>query len=110
MIADPQWAAPTHAALETIRTIRRFQTVGTINAETEALAVASVIDATVEYCGAEPWLLRDAWALRHNLSIYDAPYVAIAIRFSAPLLTADQRLARAAHSAGATVQALPKTV
>lgn len=34
-----------------------------------------------------------AWALRHNLSAYDAAYVALAERLRCPLLTADRRLA-----------------
>jgi predicted nucleic acid-binding protein len=36
-----------------------------------------------------------AWELRTNLSAYDALYVALAERLSAPLLTADAHLARA---------------
>ena len=37
------------------------------------------------------------WDLRQNLSAYDAAYVALAEALGAPLLTADKRLARAAH-------------
>jgi predicted nucleic acid-binding protein len=36
-----------------------------------------------------------AWTLRHNLSYYDALYVALAARLGYPLLTADARLANA---------------
>ncbi|MEQ3550694.1 type II toxin-antitoxin system VapC family toxin [Pseudonocardia nematodicida] len=36
-----------------------------------------------------------AWALRHNLSFYDALYVALATRLGIPLLTADARLTNA---------------
>ena len=35
------------------------------------------------------------WQLGHNLSSYDAAYVALAEHLHAPLLTADARLARA---------------
>ena len=35
------------------------------------------------------------WALRHNLSAYDASYVALAEALECPLLTADARLAGA---------------
>ena len=38
-------------------------------------------------------LLPRVWALRHNLSAYDATYVALAEMLGAPLLTRDQRLA-----------------
>jgi predicted nucleic acid-binding protein len=36
-----------------------------------------------------------AWALRDDLTYYDALYVALAARLGYPLLTADARLARA---------------
>ena len=36
-----------------------------------------------------------AWALRDNVTYYDALYVALAARLGYPLLTADARLARA---------------
>ena len=37
-------------------------------------------------------LARAAWALRQNLSFYDALYIALAAALGAPLVTADQRL------------------
>lgn len=40
-------------------------------------------------------LLPRAWELRHNLTIYDAVYVALAEALEASLLTCDQRLKRA---------------
>jgi predicted nucleic acid-binding protein len=40
-------------------------------------------------------LAERAWALRDNLSFYDALYVALAEALEAPLLTFDARLARA---------------
>jgi len=40
-------------------------------------------------------LAQAAWALRENVSFYDGLYVALAAALSAPLLTADARLARA---------------
>lgn len=40
-------------------------------------------------------LLERVWDLRHNLSAYDASYVALAERLGCPLLTADGRLAGA---------------
>jgi predicted nucleic acid-binding protein len=39
-------------------------------------------------------LAHTAWQLRHNLTYYDALYVALATRLGSPLLTADARLAR----------------
>lgn len=40
-------------------------------------------------------LLERAWALRSNLSFYDALYVALAERVELPLLTLDARMAGA---------------
>lgn len=41
-------------------------------------------------------LAATAWSLRHNLTFYDALYVALAAGLDAPLVTADARLAGAA--------------
>lgn len=40
-------------------------------------------------------LAARAWQLRHNVSFYDALYVALAERLECPLVTADNRIARA---------------
>jgi len=44
-------------------------------------------------------LLHRAWELRHNVSFYDGLYVALAELLDVPLMTLDQRLARAAGDA-----------
>ena len=44
---------------------------------------------------AHDFLLPRVWALRHNLTAYDAVYVALAEALEAPLLTRDQRIAAA---------------
>ena len=41
------------------------------------------------------WLLPRVWELRHNLTAYDAIYVALAEALNAPLVTRDMRLAAA---------------
>ena len=53
----------------------------------------------------EPWLLDLVWTYRHDVSLDDAPYVALALRYDVPLVTSDQRLARAARALGAAVTA-----
>jgi len=42
-----------------------------------------------------PPLLSRAWELRHNITVYDATYVALAERLDAVLITCDARLASA---------------
>lgn len=59
----------------------------------EALLAAGtpLVDFRHEMTGS---LAQVAWALRDNLSYYDALYVALAQALAAPLLTVDGRLAR----------------
>ncbi len=45
-------------------------------------------------------LLAGAWSLRHNMTVFDAAYAALARELSVPLVTTDARLARACRSAG----------
>lgn len=40
-------------------------------------------------------LLRRCWELRHNVTVYDAAYIALAEILNATLVTADRRLANA---------------
>jgi predicted nucleic acid-binding protein len=40
-------------------------------------------------------LVRRCWELRHNVTVYDAAYIALAELLKAPLVTADQRLTNA---------------
>jgi predicted nucleic acid-binding protein len=40
-------------------------------------------------------LLRRCWELRHNVTVYDAAYIALAEILDVTLVTADQRLANA---------------
>ena len=50
-------------------------------------------------------LLPRIWELRHNLSAYDATYVALAEAMACPILTADARLATAPGSQCETILA-----
>lgn len=63
-------------------------------ADAEALLqlAAPLIDHRHQMTGA---LARAAWALRENMSFYDGLYAALAAALTAPLLTADGRLAKA---------------
>lgn len=49
-------------------------------------------------------------ALRENVSLYDAMYVALAVRIGAPLVTADRSLARALRGRGFDVRVLGEAV
>ena len=62
--------------------------------ELAALALDDLSDLPIAYFDAGPLLTR-MWALRDNLTPYDAWYVALAESLDAPLATLDLRLASA---------------
>lgn len=97
---DPGWAAPAHAPLEVLRTLRRYESVGTLTSAAATVFADEVRAAQVRYAGPDQDLLAYAWSHRHDLSPYDAPYVALAARYGVLLVTNDGRLARAARALG----------
>jgi len=86
--------APHLLDLEVAQVIRRFWMAGSITAERAEEALADFRDLRIHRHPHEPLLFR-VWELRHNLTAYDAAYVALAEALDAPLLTRDSRLASA---------------
>ncbi len=97
---DPDWIAPAHMPVEVLRTLRRYESAGLLTAAQADLFAAEVSGATVRYASPESWLLAAIWARRHNVSPYDAGYLALAEMHQVPLVTLDERLAKAAGQAG----------
>jgi predicted nucleic acid-binding protein len=87
-------AAPALLLWETANVFRRLELVGTISSDQAAQAHADLVDLRVELWPYE-LLAERAWQLRHNLSIYDAGYVALAEALDVELITLDRRIARA---------------
>jgi predicted nucleic acid-binding protein len=102
--ADPAWIAPAHMPTEALRTLRRLEVAGTLGSSALADVANEVATLEVTYVGPDSANLLAQWKLRHNLSADDAPYVILAQRFRAPLITLDGRLARAAAGLGTDVQ------
>ncbi|MBN1172794.1 MAG: type II toxin-antitoxin system VapC family toxin [Micromonosporaceae bacterium] len=104
----PAWHAPAHMAIEVVRTFDRLARHGKLAEETARLYTMQMVDGVgaAVVLHADRSLLPAAWALRANLSTYDAVYVALAETLRAPLLTADLRLVRAC---GSRITVIPLT-
>jgi predicted nucleic acid-binding protein len=99
-IADPVLGlhVPHLADVEVALALRRYAKDNEVNGETASGALEDLRALDLQRHAHEP-LLDRVWALRHNLSAYDAVYVALAEALDATLLTCDSRLARAPGAA-----------
>ena len=89
-LAGEELAAPEIVDLEVMSVWRR-----TLADERRAtLALADLADLPLRRAPHRP-LLGRCWELRHNLTPYDAAYVALAEALDVALVTADARLSRA---------------
>ena len=84
--------APHLIDVEVAHVIRRYAARGEVDGERGRLALDALADFPVHRYP-HAFLLPRIWALRHNLSAYDAAYVALAESLDAPLVTRDRRLA-----------------
>lgn len=91
------WHAPAHMPVEVVRTFDRLARHGQLSDDQARVYAMQMVDGVgaAVVLHADRNLLEAAWALRANLSTYEAVYVALAEQLRLPLLTADQRLARA---------------
>jgi predicted nucleic acid-binding protein len=95
-IADPEITLhiPHLADVEVAQTLRRFVRDGELDVASSVSALANLQALDVQRHAHEPLLSR-IWALRENLTAYDAAYVALAEALEATLLTCDAKLSRA---------------
>jgi predicted nucleic acid-binding protein len=87
--------APHLLDVEVAQVVRRYAAIGDIDPERGRAALADLADLPV-YRYPHDLLLPRIWELRHNLTAYDAAYVALAEALDVPLITRDRRLANAA--------------
>lgn len=100
-IADPRLElhCPHLVDVEVAQVIRRYVLAGVIQPVRGELALDHLQALDILRHEHAPLLPR-IWALRHNLTAYDAAYVVLAEVLDAPLLTGDRRLARSSgHTA-----------
>jgi predicted nucleic acid-binding protein len=94
LLTGRELVAPHILPAEVANTLRRNERRGAIPSGIASLAMADVEDMNIEYFSYQPCSER-IWELRHNLTPYDAWYVAIAETLDAELATVDRRLVRA---------------
>ncbi len=94
MLLSDHLAAPHLMPVEAANILRRAASSEAITADTASLAHADLAALRVDLYPYGPVATR-AWALRENLTMYDAWYAALAELLGAELATLDERLARA---------------
>ena len=87
--------APHLLDIEVAQVIRRYAAKGDIDGERGRVALGDLGDLRMQRYPHD-FLLPRVWALRNNVTAYDAVYIALAEALDAVLLTRDQRLAGAA--------------
>ena len=95
-IADPALGlhVPHLLDVEVAQALRRLVQQGELGQADARVALEELSALDLERHAHEP-LLDRIWALRKNLTAYDATYIALAEALDATLLTCDGRLARA---------------
>ena len=91
---DVQLHAPHLLTVEVLQVLRRRVAAGLTTPDDAATALPNLADMDIEYHD-HLLVARRVWALRDNLTAYDATYVALAELLDAQLVTADARLANA---------------
>lgn len=86
--------APHLLDLEVLQTLRGLVLGGEVSPERAQRARTRLSGAYVVRYPHVP-LLERIWEIRHNLTAYDAAYVALAESLDAPLITLDARLSQA---------------
>jgi predicted nucleic acid-binding protein len=89
-----QLSAPALMPYEASNILRRHLLAGILDHSAAALAHNDLLSLAFDLWPYSA-LAERAWALRDNLTVYDATYVALAELLQIPLLTLDGRLGRA---------------
>jgi predicted nucleic acid-binding protein len=84
--------APHLLDVEVAQVLRRYALAGTFSADRGAEALEDLADFPIARYPHQPFLSR-IWELRHNITAYDAAYLALAEALAAPLVTRDAKLA-----------------
>jgi predicted nucleic acid-binding protein len=85
--------APHLLDLEVVQVLRRYLRAGVIDEKRATEALEDFSSFSIQRYAHDLFLVR-IWELRHNLTAYDASYVALAEALNATLLTCDKALAK----------------
>jgi len=94
-LSGQELVAPAIIDLQVASVVRKGLRAGMYTDDRAAFAIADLIELDLERVP-HTALLRRIWEMNENVTPYDAAYVALAERLSAPLVTADTRLSRSA--------------
>jgi predicted nucleic acid-binding protein len=94
IIASGSLHAPDLVLAETSNVLRRLELAKEISTAEANAAQEDLLQLNIELFSFQPFADR-VWELRHNLTSYDACYVALAEALRLSLATFDERLAKA---------------
>ena len=92
---DETLHAPHLLDVEVAQVLRRYALAGDIDPDRGLQALEDLADFPLTRYPHDLFLPR-IWELRHNVTAYDAAYIALAETLAAPLVTRDAGLAKAA--------------
>lgn len=90
-LGDEVLHAPIHIDLEVVSAVRNARRRGELAEHRAVTALAELAELSVQRYPPRPFIGR-IWGLRHNVTPYDAAYVALAEALGAVLVTADGQL------------------
>jgi len=94
LAAQPFLYAPHLLDAQFVQSLRGLVARGLLTVRAAELALGDFAAMLIDRQSTQP-LIGRMWRLRHNLTAYDAAYVALAEALGVPLLTRDTRIATA---------------
>jgi predicted nucleic acid-binding protein len=91
LVDDVHWMAPAHLLVEVVSAVRGLVLGRKVSARRGGDAIRALPDLAVDIVDPAD-LVERMWALRDNVSPYDAAYVAVAEREGCDLVTTDRAL------------------
>lgn len=96
LLAQHELHVPDHAYAEVLCALRRLERNDDITSIYAEHCVTALEKMGLVSHSLRP-LIQEAWLLRHNITLYDAPFVVLAGELDCALLTHDDKLGRAAR-------------